>query len=181
MHVDLSDSKSSHSFKNKIARVLWGVVWWSLYRPTPNTFHGWRCLLLRLFGARIGKGVRPYQSAKIWAPWNLEMADFSCMGHYVDCYSVDKIYIGQHATVSQYSYLCTGSHDISDPKMALITAPIIVERDAWVAADVYIGPGVKVGEGAVVGARSSVYKDVAPWIVVGGNPAKEIKKRTLRA
>jgi putative colanic acid biosynthesis acetyltransferase WcaF len=103
------------------------------------------------------------------------------MSHHVDCYSVDKIRIGRHATVSQYSYLCTASHDIEDPHMPLVTAPISIEEGAWVAADVFIGPGVTIGDGAVVGARSAVFKDVDPWTVVAGNPARYIRNRELKA
>ncbi len=109
------------------------------------------------------------------------MGDHSCMSHYVDCYSVDKIRIGCHATVSQYSYLCTASHDIEDPHMPLVTAPISIGEGAWVTADVFIGPGVTIGDGAVVGVRSAVFKDVDPWTVVAGNPVKVIKKRLLKA
>src|SRR5690606_18499233 len=103
------------TLENKIGRAVWHIVWLCLYRPTPRPFHRWRCWLLRLFGAKIGVGVRAYQSARVWAPWNLEMGDYSCLGDWVDCYSVDKIRIGAHATVSQYSYLCTASHDYEAP------------------------------------------------------------------
>jgi len=61
--------------------------------------------------------------------------------------------------------------------MPVVTAPIMIQDHAWVAADAFIGPGVTIGEGAVVGARSSVYRNVEPWTVVGGNPARVIKKR----
>jgi len=162
---------------NRLGRVLWHVVWLMLYRPTPRSFHLWRCFLLRLFGAKIGKGAHPYPSAKIWAPWNLEMADHSCLSEYVDCYSVDKIHIGSHAVVSQYTFLCTASHDYEAPDFPLVTAPIIIDANAWLAADVFIGPGVTVGEGAVVGARSSVFKNIDPWTIVAGHPAKFIKNR----
>jgi putative colanic acid biosynthesis acetyltransferase WcaF len=117
---------------------------------------------------------------KIWAPWNLEMGDYSCLSQNVDCYCVAKIKIGPHATVSQYSFLCTASHDFENPHMPLITAPIAIADGAWIAADVFIGPGVTVGEGAVVGARATVFQAVEPWTVVGGNPAKVIKKRVLK-
>jgi putative colanic acid biosynthesis acetyltransferase WcaF len=147
---------------------------------SPKVFHGWRRFLLRLFGARIGKGAHPYPSAKIWAPWNLEMGDHSCLGQNVDCYCVDRIKIGSHATVSQYSYLCAATHDYGDANMPLITAPIIIRDGAWLAADVFIGPGVTIGEGAVVGARSSVFQDIEAWTIVAGTPAKFIKKRELK-
>jgi putative colanic acid biosynthesis acetyltransferase WcaF len=107
------------------------------------------------------------------------MGDHSCLSHQVDCYCVDKVYLGPRVTVSQYSYLCTASHDYSRQSMPLVTAPICIEADAWVTADVFIGPGVTVGEGAVVGARSSVFRSVKPWTVVAGNPAKEIGPRTM--
>ncbi|MHB8174815.1 MAG: putative colanic acid biosynthesis acetyltransferase [Nitrospirota bacterium] len=136
--------------------------------------------MLWAFGARIGKGAHPHSSAKIWAPWNLEMGDHSCLGNRADCYNAAKIIIGAHATVSQYSYLCSASHDYERTDMPLITAPIVIGDGAWITADVFVAPGVTVGEGAVVGARSSVFKDVEPWTVVAGNPARFIKKREMK-
>jgi putative colanic acid biosynthesis acetyltransferase WcaF len=180
MRVDVSNCPSPHSLRNRLGRVLWAFVWALFYRPSPKVFHGWRRFLLRLFGAQIGKGSHPHASVRVWAPWNLKMGDHSCLSHFVDCYCVAPITIGAHATVSQYSYLCTASHDIEDPHLALVTAPIVIGEGAWITADVYIGPGVTVGDGAVVGARSSVFKDVPPWTVVAGNPAREMRKRVLR-
>jgi len=179
--VDVSDVPSPHSMANKLARVAWGFVWLTLYRPSPKVLHGWRRFLLRLFGARLGHGAHPYPSARIWAPWNLEMGDHSCLAWDVDCYCVAKVSIGAHATVSQYSYLCTASHDFDQPNMPLTTAPIAIGEGAWIAADVFVGPGVTVGEGAVVGARSSVFEDVEPWVVVAGSPARFIRPRVLEA
>ena len=97
----------------------------------------------------------------------------------VDCYNVDKVIIGANSTISQKSYLCTASHDVSKSSNPLITAPIIIEEQVWIGAGVFIGMGVVVGKGVVVGATSSVYKSVNPWEIVGGNPAKFIKKRIL--
>lgn len=136
---------------------------------------------MRSFGAKVGKAAHVYPSTKIWAPWNLELGDHSCLSQYVDCYCVDKVRIGSHATVSQYSYLCTATHDIKDPAMRVVTAPIIIGEGAWVAADVFVAPGITIGDGAVVAARAVVVKDVAPWDVVAGNPAHVIKKRELRS
>ena len=177
--VDVSEYKSSFTIRHRLMRLVWGWVWLLLFRPSPIPLHAWRRFLLRLFGAKIGRGVTIYPTATIWAPWNLEMADFSCLSHYTICYSVDQVKIGPHATVSQYSHLCTASHDITDPQMQLITAPIILEEGAWVTTDVYVGPNVTIGAGAVVGARASVFKDVPAWTVVGGNPAKFICHRDL--
>ncbi len=104
----------------------------------------------------------------------------SCLSPEVDCYNVAKVKIGAHSTVSQKTYLCTASHDITKGHNPLITAPIIIEDQAWIGASAFIGMGVTIKQGAVVGATASVYKDVEPWTVVGGNPAKFIKKREIK-
>ncbi len=178
MGISLRQKKLSLS--NKIARTAWKVVWLLLYRPTPRAFHAWRCLLLRAFGAKLGRSVHLYPSARIWAPWNLEMGDYSCISEYVDCYCVEKIRIGAHATVSQYSFLCTASHDYTQTSMPLVVAPIEIGDEAWVTADVFVGPGVTIGNGAVVTARSSVFHDIPPWMVASGNPAVPRKPRVMK-
>ena len=168
------------SLANKLARSVWQVVWLLLYRPTPRLFHPWRCLLLRLFGAKLGRAVHPYPSARIWAPWNLEMGDHACLSEGVDCYCVAPIRIGAQTTVSQYSFLCTASHDYTRADMPLVTAPITIGERAWITADVFVGPGVTIGDGAVVTARSSVFTDIPPWVVARGNPAVPVKARVLQ-
>lgn len=165
------------SLLNKVARFAWHIVWLFLYRPSPRLLHPWRCFLLRIFGAELGRAVHPYPSARIWAPWNLEMGNHSCLSEDVDCYCVDKVRIGTNATVSQYSFLCTASHDFTDPAMPLVTAPITIGDRVWITADVFVAPGVSIGEGAVILARSSVFGDIPPWKVASGNPAVPVKDR----
>lgn len=178
MNLDLSKFRSELSWRNRLARAVWGVSFALLFRPTPRPLHAWRAALLRVFGARLGRGVKVYNSARIWAPWNLVMGDYSVLGDAVDCYAVNRVEIGAHSIVSQYSFLCTATHDVDQPHFPLVTAPIVIGAHAWVAADVFVGPGVTIGEGAVVGARSSVFKDVEPWTVVGGTPARLIRRRS---
>jgi len=161
------DLKRSHlSLSNKAARFLWQTVYLLAFRPSPIFLHTWRSFLLRLFGASIGPGVHVYPSAKIWAPWNLVMGKNSCLASNVDCYNVATVTLGDGATVSQYSYLCTASRDYQDPSLPLIAAPITLDTKAWVAADVYIGPGVTVGQGSVVAARTSLFNDVPTEVLV---------------
>jgi putative colanic acid biosynthesis acetyltransferase WcaF len=108
------------------------------------------------------------------------MGAYACLSENVDCYTVDAIKIGAQATVSQGVKLCTAGHDISSKIMELTYAPITIGENAWVAAWSIVLPGVTVGDGAVVAAGAVVTKDVEPWTVVGGNPAKFIKKRELK-
>lgn len=179
--IDLSQYHNALSRKNQVIRLLWTVVWGIFARPLPRSVgSGWKRFLLRLFGARIASTAIVYSSAKVYYPANLTMDAYSCLASDVDCYNVAPITIGANSTVSQGAYLCTASHDISDPLNPLITAPIVIEDQAWVAAGAFVGMGVTVGQGAVVGARATVFKSVAPWTVVGGNPAKFLKKRILK-
>lgn len=180
IQVSKEDCPSPHSLRNKLGRVVWAVVWATAFRCSPRILFGWRRLLLRLFGAKVGRNARISPSVHIWAPWNLAVGDEAAIAHHTDCYCVDRLIIGNHATVSQYSFLCTASHDPADPHMKLISSPIIIEDQAWVCAGAFVGPGLSVGEGAVVGARSVLTKDVPPWTIVAGNPAKVMRDRVVR-
>lgn len=168
------------SLRSKVGRGLWGLVWLFLFRPSPRILPGWRRFLLRCFGARIGRGALPYPGMVVWAPWNLVMGDRAVIGDGVDCYSVATITLADDASVSQRAYLCTASRDIDDPAHHLMTAPITIGARGWVAGEAYVGPGVTVGEGAVVAARAVAIRDVPAWTVVGGNPAKPLRKRQRR-
>lgn len=179
--IDLSRYHNALSRKHQLVRLLWSVVWGLLARPLPRSMgSGWKRFLLRLFGAKVHPTSVVYSSAKVYYPANLEMAEYSCLASDVDCYNVAPIRIGANTTVSQGACLCTAGHDITDPLNPLITAPIVIEDQAWIAAGAFVGMGVTVGQGAVVGARAAIFKDVEPWTVVGGNPAKFIKKRIIK-
>ena len=108
------------------------------------------------------------------------MEENSCLASGVDCYNVNLVHIGANTTVSQRAFLCTASHEITKSLNPLVTAPIEIKDQAWIAAEAYVGMGVTIGQGAVVGARAVVVKDVEPWTVVGGNPARFIKKREIK-
>jgi putative colanic acid biosynthesis acetyltransferase WcaF len=178
--IDISQYKCASSKKEQIARFAWTIVWTLFARPIPRSmFNSWKLFLLRCFGAKVHKTSIIYSSAKIYAPWNLEVGKYVCIAGNVDCYNADKIKIGDNATISQKASLCTASHDITTSDHKWFSAPIIIEDQAWIAAESFIIAGITIGQGAVVGARAAVFKDVEPWTVVGGNPAKFIKKRTL--
>jgi putative colanic acid biosynthesis acetyltransferase WcaF len=173
-------SQPSFSFKNRSGRLVWMVSCLLFFRYTPRQLNRMRIALLRLFGARIGRGCVVHSTVKIWAPWNLIMEDYSSMGWGVDCYSMATVHLGKYAVISQRSYLCTGTHDFEDPNFQLIAKPIVIGERAWVAAESFIGPGVIVGAGTVIGARSVVVKEMPEWMVCAGNPCKQIRPRIIR-
>jgi len=168
----------SPGFRSRIGRLLWGLVWLLLYRPSPVPLHFWRRFLLRCFGATIGKGAHPYPTARVWAPWNLTMHDRSCLGPGVDCYSAASVVLHTDCIVSQRAYLCAASHDVRDPAFPLVIGDITIEEGAWVATEAFVGPGVTIARRAVVGARAVVTRNVPAETVVAGNPAKAIARRS---
>lgn len=162
---------------NRIKRALWGLVWLSLFRPSPRSAFAWRRGLLRVFGARLAASAQVYPSTRIWAPWHLEMHACAVLGEFVDCQSVGPVAIGADAVVSQYVHLCAASHAIDCPTHATTIGTIRLEPGSWVFAGAFIGPDVTVGRGAVVGAHAVVVKSVPSLHVVAGNPAKYIRQR----
>ncbi|MBT8039550.1 MAG: putative colanic acid biosynthesis acetyltransferase [Gammaproteobacteria bacterium] len=180
VRADISANRTAAKYRRweLLLRVLWGLAK-PLFRFSPRTFFGWRRFLLRLFGARVGRAVNIYNSAIIYFPWNLEIGDWSSIGEWALIYNLGPVRIGERVTISQRAHLCAGTHDHRDPTLPLLKPPIEVEDQAWIAADAFVGPGVTVGEGAVVGARAVVVRDVEPWAVVVGNPAKIVSRRSL--
>ncbi|GAB4214464.1 MAG: hypothetical protein OHK0012_12550 [Synechococcales cyanobacterium] len=170
----------SFSLGNRLRRVAWGVVCTLLFRPSPRPLRGWRTFLLRCFGAKIGRGSLVYSDLKVWAPWNLELGEYTWIGEGVTCYSMAPIRLGDRAVVSQGSHLCTGTHDYTDPNFQLMAFPITIGARAWLCADTFVAPGVTIGEGAVIGARSVVTKDMPAWMVCAGNPCRPLKPRQMK-
>ena len=152
--------------------LLWWLVQAIAFPVTPHPFSGLRIGLLRLFGARIGKGVVIRPTARFTFPWKIEIGDYSWIGDDVVFYSLDAIRIGDHSIISQKSYLCTGSHDWQDPAFKLLTAPITIGNGVWIATDCFISPGVEIGANAVIGARSSVFKSIPSDQICWGNPCE---------
>ena len=164
-----------------VKRLIWSIVNKTLFRLLITPYlKEVRNALLRMFGAKIAKGILIYPSVDIWYPWKLEIGRFSCIGPKVNLYNKDNIIIGENVVISQESFLCTASHDYNKLSHDLITKPIIIKNRVWVASQAFVGMGVTLGEGAIIGARSAVFKDVEPWTIVGGNPAIIIKKRELK-
>jgi putative colanic acid biosynthesis acetyltransferase WcaF len=123
--------------------------------------------------------VHVYPGVKIWAPWNLELADECGIANGVILYSQGKITVGRRAVISQGAHLVTGTHDYSDAGFPLITKPIHIGDHAWIATEAFIHPGVTIGLGCVIGARAVVNKDMPAWMVCAGHPCKAIKSRQL--
>lgn len=160
-------------------RWIWALVQSTLFRWSPRPFHRWRAWLLKLFGADIGdtSKVVVFPTSQISYPDRLVLEDRAMIGPHVRIYNLGRVTLRYGANISQHSHLCAGTHDFNEWSMPLVTAPIEIGPNAWLAADVFVGPGVTVGELAVVGARSVVVKDLPPQHVCAGNPCRALKPR----
>jgi len=120
-----------------------------------------------------------YPTATIYFPWNLEAGDETAIGERALIYNLGRVTLGARVTVSHGAHVCAGTHDHTKPDFPLLRPPIIVGPEAWICADAFVGPGVTIGEGAIVGARAVAMKDVRPWTIVIGNPARETQRREI--
>ena len=179
MYQNLKTFKISKGFRGRSKFVVqsWWIIQSTLFRLSPQSLYGWRRILLRLFGAKIGENVLIRSTAKILYPWKLNVGDWSWIGDEVTLYNMANIDIGKNCVISQRSYLCTGYHDHTKSSFDIFAKPIKIEDEAWVASDVFIASGVTIGYGTVVGFRSTVNKNLPPKMVCFGNPAKPIKPR----
>ena len=168
----------SFSFRHRMARAVWNLVWLALAAWTPAPLHRWRVFLVRLFGGHVPYGVFLYGSARIWYPPQLTMHQRATLGPGVNCYCMAPIEIGAYAIVSQGAFLCTGTHNIHNPAFQIYALPIKIGANAWVCAEAFVGPGVTMGDGAVLAARGVAFQDMAPWSVFTGNPAVKKSDRT---
>jgi putative colanic acid biosynthesis acetyltransferase WcaF len=174
--LDLT-AKAPYSTREYIRRALWEVVQSTLFRWSPKRASRWRRLLLRAFGASIHPTAIVRRSALVQHPWLLSMAEHSAIAEEVLVYNLGHICIGEHSVVSQRTHLCAGTHDYHRLDLPLVRSTIVIGRGVWICADSFIGPSVTIGDNALVGAASVVMSDVAPGMIVAGNPARVIRAR----
>lgn len=162
---------ASFSLGNRLFRVFWMTAWLVLCRFTPPPLHGWRRLVLRLFGANVAEGARVHASVRIWHPANLSLGAHALVGPGAILYNQGHIRIGARSVVSQRAHVCASSHDIRSGNFQLLLRPIVIGNECWVAAEAFVGPGVTMGDRSVLAARGVLFTDADPNAIYRGNPA----------
>jgi putative colanic acid biosynthesis acetyltransferase WcaF len=181
IRTNLAAGSKSPPLAVVIRRLCWNLTWFLLFSPWPKRFgNGFRIALLRIYGAKIGRGVLVCPDVRIMKPWELEIGEGTAIGPRVEIYNFCLVKIESMVLISQDCYLCTGSHDHTNPTMPLVVKPIYIKSESWLAAGVFVHPGVVVGRGCVIGARSVVAKDTPDWMICAGNPCKSIKPRLYK-
>jgi putative colanic acid biosynthesis acetyltransferase WcaF len=179
MYQDLAKFQIPSNFRGqpKVVVQIWWIVQNTIFAWSPQFLYGWRRFLLRLFGAKIGRGVLIRSTVKITYPWNVEIGDYSWIGENNVLYSLGKIYIGKNVALAHQVYINTGGHDYKKVSFDIFAKDVIIEDQCWITNDVYIAPGVTIGKGTIIAARSSVFKSISEGKIFAGTPAKEIKNR----
>ena len=180
-HLDIAANRQMKNYSKAelLRRISWGIGR-LFFRFSPRPCFGWRRFILRCFGAKIGANVNTYPSTWIYFPWNFTAGDWSALGEEAFIYNLGPVILGEKVTVSHRAQVCAGTHDYTLPNLPLLKPAVNIGDQVWICANAFVGPGVTVGEGAIIGAGSVVTKNVAPWSIVAGNPAKFIKKRILK-
>ena len=171
--------------REKLLQRFWGLIRPIFWGLSPWFARRWRLGVLRCIVKAVGgvkilhNTVSLSRKCRVDYPWRLSMGERSSLADGAWAYCLDEISIGNRVCISEDVRLLTGSHSLTSPTFDLMTRPITIEDNVWVATGAIILPGVTIGEGAVVAAGAVVTKDVEPWTVVGGNPARVIGARAL--
>lgn len=173
------NEKWPYPFSDYLLRIPWTIAKYSIWKLAWHRFSFLRMLILKLFRADTHLSSLAHGSTDILRPWDIKFGKYSSLGPRVKIYNLRRIEIGENTVISQDVYLCGGTHDYKQSSFPLLRKNIIIGDKVWICAGAFIGPGVTIGEGAIIGARAVVTKDVEPWTIVGGNPAKFIKKRAI--
>ncbi|MGC2163502.1 MAG: putative colanic acid biosynthesis acetyltransferase [Silvibacterium sp.] len=162
---------------DRVRRGMWNLCYRTLFRLSPRVLFGWRVAVLRLFGATMGPGCKIYPKAKIWAPWKLVCEDLVAFADDVEIYNPSPMFFGSHAIVSQGAYVCGATHLYNETSFRLVSFPMRFGAYSWICARAMVSPGVNVGEGAILGLGSVATKDLEPFGIYAGSPARLVKQR----
>lgn len=183
MHRVQLNSFSAKGFDKgacKAKIVLWYFVNAIFVRASWNPFISIKILILRLFGAKLGKGLVLKNNVNIKSPWFLKIGDYCWIGENVWIDNLDKVTIGSNVCISQGVLLLTGNHDYTKSNMPYRNAPIIIKDGAWVGAKVTVTAGVTIAENCVLTVGSVVTHDTEPNMIYQGNPARAIRERHIK-
>ena len=179
--MDLSkyDNTDYYTGAGKIKMIIWYFVNFTIFSswlfPSSRLKRG----VLRVFGARIGKGVVIKPRVNIKYPWNLTIGEYSWVGEGCWIDNLAHVSIGSNVCISQDAYLLTGNHDYKDQHFGLITKEITIEDAAWVGAKSIVCPGSIMRKGSILTVGSVLSGETSVNGIYQGNPAKLIRERKI--
>ena len=166
--------KSDQRGQILIIEILWILV----FRPIVNSFipgSEWRKLILKGFGAQIGKSVKFNPGLKIKMPWKLLIGDYCWIGEETWIDNIASVRISENVCISQGVYLCTGNHNFKKSSFDLTCEPISIESNVWIGAKSIIGPGYRIGSGSVITIGSIIKENIPKNSLFKNNKCMKLK------
>lgn len=170
-----------HPSAGFLKRTLWFYTSALIFKTSLFPSSVLKVFLLRLFGAKLGKGLVLRHKINIKYPWFLTVDNDSWIGEDVWIDNLVPIQIGANVCLSQGVMLQTGNHNFSKPSFDLILGKIVLEDGVWIGAKALICPNVIVAEHAVLTAGSVATKNMEAYFIYQGNPAVKVKQRVINA
>lgn len=163
-----------------LKRALW-YKWSWLFVNSRFPFSGFKIFLLRLFGAKIGKGCTVKPDVNIKYPWKLVVGNNTWIGEGAWIDNLAQVNIGDNCCISQGALLLTGNHDYSLPTFDLMVREIVLEDGAWVGAKAVVCPGVTLKSHAILSVGSVATTNLEEWGIYQGNPAVKVRDRISKS
>lgn len=163
----------------KLKILFWGIIKPIYFLNYLNPFSGLKVFLLRMFGAKIGKGVVIKQGVNIKNPWLLEVGDYVWIGEKVWIENLAKVTIHANVCISQEAMIMTGNHNYKKPTFDLMVAPVILEEGVWIGAQATVCPGVTCKSHSVLSMKSLTNKNLDAYGIYAGNPCVKVRQRNI--
>ncbi|MEO9211432.1 MAG: WcaF family extracellular polysaccharide biosynthesis acetyltransferase [Ginsengibacter sp.] len=164
---------------NIFKRGIWYLVNLLFFKSFLCPFSRLKRMLLRCFGAKIGKCVVIKPNVNIKYPWFLQIGDYTWIGENVWIDNLGMVNVGAHVCISQGAFLVGGNHDFTKTTFDLIVKPINIEDGAWIGAKSIVCGGAFCGSHCVLTVGSIVSGVLEPYSIYSGNPAVKIKERVI--
>ncbi len=162
-----------------LRRILWHYVNHIIFNNGLFPISSLKVLLLRMFGAKVGRGVNIKPSVNIKYPWLLKIGDFSWIGEGVWIDNLTDVEIGRNVCLSQGAMLLTGNHNFKKVAFDLMVEKIVLEDGVWVGANAIVGPGVTCRSHSVLTVNSVAASELPSYSICRGNPAVKIRDRIV--
>jgi acetyltransferase-like isoleucine patch superfamily enzyme len=160
------------------AKLQAGLIFLVLAKVAKVPSHRFRCTVYRSFGMKIGPTAHVYGGLEVREPHRVSIGNGVIVGHDVILDGRGGLSVESNVNISSQTAIWTMTHDPQSSTFEATTAPVVVEKHAWLGFRCTVLPGVRIGEGAVVASGAIVTKDVAPYAIVAGVPARQVGTRS---
>jgi putative colanic acid biosynthesis acetyltransferase WcaF len=160
--------------------LIWFFINYYVFDSSFPWPYSLKRMLLRVFGAKVGKGLVIKTKVRIKNPWRLIVGDHCWIGESVWIDNLENVEIGSHVSLSQGAMLLTGNHDFTASDFPYRLGKIRLEDGVWIGAKAVVCPGVVCGSHAILTVNSVASQNLDAWSIYRGNPATFVKQRVIK-